>query len=190
MNAAARPWVRIVFYCMSILAFIFAFIFFMRMMEDQSANEKLRTHGVVSRALVIEKKEDTLVREGRRGRTTSTEIQVLRVRHVKKSPVKYADFPSTVAEADLPAAPPAVEGVSDEVDYGGIMWVSAELYERTNVGDMLTVVNTPWDADSPELISDVHAFDGGASYHSGIAISLVLTIVFGVVGWWIGRAPR
>jgi hypothetical protein len=190
MNAAARPWVRIVFYCMSFLALIFAFIYFMRIIEEDGDNMRLRNQGVVSRALVVEKKLDTLVREGRRGRSTSTDLNVLRVRHVKKSPVKYADFPSKVAEADLPVAPPKTEGVADDLDYGGIMWVTAEVYARTNVGDMLTVVNTPFDPESPVLVSDVRTFDGGASYYPWIGLSLGLTVVFGFIGWWIGRAPR
>lgn len=190
MNAAARPYVRIVFYCLALLAAIFAFIFFMRMMEETSKFEKLRTHGVVSRALVVEKKLDTLIRERRRGNDTRTDINVVRVRFVPKSTVAYADFPSKVAEADLPSAPPMAEGAMDDGTYGGVMWVTTELYERTNVGDMLTVVNTPWDSSSPVLAEEVRTFDGGVSFQPYIAISLVMTVVFGVIGWWIGRAPR
>jgi hypothetical protein len=190
MNAAARPYVRIVFYCLAILAFIFAFIFFMRMMEETSKFDKLRTHGVVSRALVVEKKLDTLVRERRRGNDTRTDINVVRIRHVPTSTIAYADFPSKVAEADLPSAPPLAEGAMDDGTYGGVMWVSTELYERTNVGDTLIVVNTPWDRQSPELVEDVRNFDDGASFQPYIAVSLVMMVVFGAIGWWIGRAPR
>jgi hypothetical protein len=190
MNAAARPYARIVFYCLAILAAIFAFIFFMRMMEETGNIDKLRNQGVVSRAVVVEKKLDEMVIEGRRGRSRSSDLNVIRVRHVPKSEVKYADFPSKVPEADLPIAPPKSDDIMDESNYGGIMFVTAAVYERTNVGDMLTVVNTPWDKNSPELVEDVRSFDGGASFQPYIAISLVMTAVFGVIGWWIGRAPR
>jgi hypothetical protein len=131
-----------------------------------------------------------LVVEGRRGRSRSSDLNVIRVRHVPKSEVKYADFPSKVSEADLPVAPPETGDALKDSDYTGIMFVTKEVYERTNAGDMLTVVNTPWDKNAPELVEDVRNFDDGASFQPYIGISLVLTVVFGVIGWWIGRAPR
>lgn len=188
MNAVARPWIGLCFKLMAVLALIFAFMFFMRMQEDQSENDKLRNQGVVSRALVIEKKEDTTTTHmsgmTRRssGSTTENDIWVLRVRHVPKSDVKYADFPAKVKEADLPVAPELTGDPMTDSANSGIMWVSEEFYNSTKVGDMLTVVNTPWDSDSPVLASEVEAFDP-APYYPKMAIALFLTGLF----WWIGR---
>jgi hypothetical protein len=188
MNAVARPWIGLCFKLMAVLAAIFAFIFFMRMMDDQSANDKLRNHGVVSRALVTEKEKDTVtsqnsgLRRRSTGSQTENDIWVLTVRHVPKSTVKYADFPSKVKEADLPVAPPLTGNSMKDSGNIGIMWVPAELYEKTNVGDVLTVVNTPWDSESPVLVSDVEAFDASV-YYPRMAIALLLTLLF----WFIGR---
>lgn len=194
MNAVARPWIGLVFKLLAVLAAIIAFIFFMRMMDDKSANEKLREHGVVSRALVTEKKKDELVSthsSGRRGNssyTTTSDLWVLHIRHVPKSTVRYADFPAKVQEAALPVAPPVTGDPLKDSAHGGVMFVPAELYEKTSVGDMLTVVNTPWDAESPVLVADVEAFDGGASYYPGMAISLLLMLVFWLIGRRISKA--
>lgn len=188
MNAIARPWIGLCFKLLAVLALIFAFIFFMKMQEEQSENDKLRNQGVVSRALVVEKTQDQIERthaSGRRNRSTTTtksDIWVLSVRHVPKSTVKYADFPSRVKEADLPVAPPLTGDPMKDSEYGGVIWVPVELYNSTKVGDMLTVANTPWDRESPRLVAEVEAFDASIFYPR-IAIALVLTVLF----WLIGR---
>lgn len=195
MNAVARPWIGLCFKLLAVLAAIFAFIFFMRMMEDQSANQKLREHGVVSRALVTDKKKDELVSthsSGRRGNSsysTTTDLWVVHVRHVPKSTVKYADFPAKVKEADLPVAPPVTGDPLKDSEHIGVMFVPVELYDKTKVGDMLTVVNTPWDSSEPVLVSEVEAFDGGASYYPRMAIALVLMLAFWLIGRRISKAP-
>lgn len=194
MNAVARPWIGLCFKLMAVLAAIIAFIFFMRMMDDQSANQKLREHGVVSRALVTDKKKDELVSthsSGRRGNssyTTTSDLWVLHIRHVPKSTVKYADFPAKVKEDELPVAPPVTGDSQKDSENLGVMFVPVELYDKTKVGDMLTVVNTPWDAESPVLVADVEAFDGGASYYPGMAISLLLMLAFWLIGRRISKA--
>lgn len=195
MNAAARPWIGIVFKCLCAIALIFAFIFFMRMQEEQSMYDKLRGQGVVSRALVTEKSQDQIERQGsgigRRssGSTSSTDIYVLTVRHVPKSPVRYADFPAKVKEADLPVAPaPSGDPMKDSENLG-IMWVPADVYEQIEVGELLTVANTPWDSTSPVLVSEVEAFDASV-YYPRMAIAMVLAVLFGVIGWRIGRGAR
>lgn len=188
MNAIARPWIGLCFKLMAVLALIFAFIFFMRMMDDQSENDKLRNQGVVSRALVTAKEKDQTttqtsgLRRRSSGSTTTNDIWVLSVRHVPKSTVKYADFPSKVKEADLPVAPPVTGDSMKDMGNGGVMWVTEEFYNKTKVGDMLTVVNTPWDSESPVLVSEVEAFDPSL-YYPKMAIALVLMLLF----WFIGR---
>lgn len=188
MNAVARPWIGLCFKLLALLALIFAFIFFMKMMEEQSANDKFRNQGVVSRALVTEKEQDKITRQNsglsRRssGSTTESDIWVLMVRHVPKSSVKYADFPSKVSEADLPVAPALSGDPMKDSEHLGVMWVPVEIYEKTKVGDMLTVVNTPWDSSAPVLVSEVEAFDASVFYPR-IAIALLLTLLF----WFIGR---
>lgn len=188
MNAIARPWIGLCFKLLALLALIFAFIFFMKMQEEQSGNDKLRNQGVVSRAVVTEKEQDTITRQnsgiGRRssGSTTKNDIWVLTVRHVPKSTVKYADFPSKVKEADLPVAPPLTGDPMKDSGNIGIMWVPQEFYDKTKVGDMLAVANTPWDSSSPVLVSEVEAFDASVFYPR-MAIALFLTLLF----WFIGR---
>lgn len=195
MNAVARPWIAIVFKCLCAIALIFAFIFFMRMQEEQSKYDKLRGQGVVSRALVTEKSQDEIERQnsgiGRRssGSTTATDIFVLMVRHVPKSPVKYADFPSKVKETDLPVAPPLSGDPMKDSENLGVMWVPADVYEGIEVGDMLTVANTPWDSSSPVLVSEVEAFDASV-YYPRMAIAMVLAVLLGLIGWRIGRGAR
>ena len=186
MNASARPWVVICLYCVSALALIGAFVFFMRMQEDQSANSKLRSYGVVSRALVVEKKEDTTVVEQRRGRSRTVEYKILIVRHVPLSTVKFADFPSKTPEAALPVAPPLTGNPMADSKFGGVMFVPAQVYEKTRVGDRLTVVNTPWDREEPVLVSEVNAFKGG-EYYPHIAGLLVLVVVSGAAGLALRR---
>lgn len=188
MNARARPRIGLCVKLLALLALIVAFVFFMRMQEEQSANDKLRNQGVVSKALVIEKAKDSLttqhsgLRRKSSGYSTETDLWVLTVRHVPKSTVAYADFPARVKEADLPAAP-AVTGdpMRDSANLG-VMWVSQEVFEGVKVGDVLTVVNTPWDSESPVLVAEVEAFDP-APFYPGIALSLILAAVFAAIGW-------
>lgn len=193
MNAIARPWIGLCFKLMAVLALIFAFIFFMKMQEEQSANDKLRQYGVVSRALVTEKSQDTITSQhsglSRRssGYQTESDIWVLRVRYVPKSTVKYADFPSKVKEADLPVAPALTGDSTKDSGHSGIMWVPVEVYNKVKVGDMLTVANTPWDSDSPVLVSDVEAFDASVFYPR-MAIALVLTLLLWLIGRRISKA--
>lgn len=188
MNAVARPWIGLCFKLMALLAAIFAFVFFMRMQEEQSANDKLRGQGVVSRALVTAKEQDqTTTRHSgltRRssGYTTTNDIWVLSVRHVPKSTVKFADFPAKVKEADLPVAPPLTGDPMKDSGSGGVMWVSQDLYDKVKEGDMLTVVNTPWDSESPVLVAEVNAFDP-SPFYPRMAIALALMVLF----WLIGR---
>jgi hypothetical protein len=188
MNAIARPWIGLCFKLMAVLALIFAFIFFMRMMDDQSENDKLRNQGVVSRALVTAKEKDQTttqtsgLRRRSSGSTTTNDIWVLSVRHVPKSTVKYSDFPSKVKETDLPVAPALTGDPMKDMGNGGVMWVTEEFYSKTKVGDMLTVVNTPWDSESPVLVSEVEAFDP-SPYYPKMALALVLMLLF----WFIGR---
>lgn len=195
MNAVARPWIGLCFKLMALLAAIIAFVFFMRMQEDQSANDKLRGQGVVSRALVTAKEQDqTTTRHSgltRRssGYTTTNDIWVLSVRHVPKSTVKFADFPAKVKEADLPVAPPLTGDPLKDSGHGGVMWVSKELYDKVKVGDLLTVVNTPWDSESPVLVAEVEAFDP-SPYYPRMAISLALMVLFWLVGRRIGKSVQ
>ena len=72
MNAAARPWIAIVFKCLAVLALIFAFVFFMRMQEEQSLTDRYRSEGTVSRAIITDKEVDTVRYEGRRGLARGT----------------------------------------------------------------------------------------------------------------------
>jgi hypothetical protein len=189
MNNTVSRWVGLVFKCLAALALIFAFVFFMRMQEETSKYGHLRNEGVVSRAVVTGKETDKMVTSRRGGRSSSVDLQVLHVRHVPKSTVKFADFGTTTKEADLPIAPPVTGEVLKDMAYGGVMFVPRELYDRTKVGDLLTVVNTPYDPGEPVLVSDVQAFDPSV-YHPRMAIAAVLAVLFGLIGWVIGRRAR
>jgi hypothetical protein len=195
MNAVARPWIGLCFKLMALLAAIFAFVFFMRMQEEQSENDGYRNQGVVSRALVTAKERDkTTTRHSgltRRssGYTTQNDIWVLMIRHVPKSTVKFADFPAKVKEADLPVAPPLTGDPMKDMENGGVMWVSQELYDKARPGDMLTVVNTPWDSTSPVLVSEVNAFDP-SPFYPRMAIALALMVLFWLIERRISKASQ
>jgi hypothetical protein len=187
MNAMARPWIGLVFKCLSILAAIFAFTFFMRMDEDRSRVNNYRESGTVSRAVVTEMKLDKIVYEGRRGRTRSENVQYLFVRFDPDSKVKYADFPVKVQEADLPLAPALTGDSAKDGKYLDIMSVPRDLYDRTKLGDVLTVVDAPFSGYGPELVSDIRAFDPAEAYPK-MAIALALALMLWLIGWRISKA--
>jgi hypothetical protein len=187
MNAIARPWIGLVFKCLAALALIVAFIFFMRMQDEQSFVDRYREDGTVSRAVVTEMSLDTVVYEGRRGRTRTSEIQVLSVRFNPESTVKYADLPGATADAELPGPPPLTGDIAKDSRFGEVIWVSREVYDRTKVGDSFIVVDTPYSGDGPELVEDIRDFDP-STFYPGIAIALVMMLVFAVIGWRISRA--
>lgn len=197
LNAAARPWVGIALKCLSVLALIIAFIFFMRMQEEQSVVARYQKEGVVSRAIVTDMHLDKMIHEdssrsGRRrsgtDRTRATDLQVLHVRFVPKSTVKYADYPAKVREADLPTAPALSGNVMADSEFGEVMFVPRPLYDRTNVGDMFVVVDTRFSGDGPRLISDIADFDA-SSHYAPIATALALTLILWLVAVRIGKAP-
>lgn len=90
-------------------------------------------------------------------------------------------------ETDLPVAPALTGDPMKDSANLGIMWVSKEVFDRTRAGDLLTVANTPWDADSPVLVAEVEAFDPSPAY-PGIAIALVLMLAFWMIGRRISKA--
>jgi hypothetical protein len=186
MNPVVRHWFGVVLYCLALLAAIFAFIFFMRMQEEQSIVDRYRAEGVVSRAVVVDKKQDQLVREGRRGRTTRQDIYVLTVRYVPKSTVRYADFPGQVSEADLPLPPAPSGDPMTDMEYGGVIWVPKDLFQTISPGDTLVVVDTRYSGDDPEPYASIAEFDPTV-FHPRIAIALAVMAVFGVLGLMVGR---
>lgn len=197
LNAAARPWVSIAFKCMAVLALIFAFIFFMRMQDEQSVVARYQKEGVVSRALVTGKHLDKMVHENGSpsgklrtgtGRTTTTALQVLHVRFVPKSTVKYAEYPTKVSEADLPMAPPLTGNIMTDSEFGEVMFVPRALYDSTNVGDMFVVVDTRFSGDGPRAISDIADFDERAFY-GPIAVALVLALLLLLAAIRIAKVP-
>jgi hypothetical protein len=182
MNTKAKQWVVILFNSLSVLAVLFSIIFFFRMDEESSKHKRFVEKGVVSRAVIMEKNLDKATYQGSRGKSRSVKLNVIRVRHVQKSLVKYADFPMKVQESELPKAPPPSGNSTIEMDYSGIMFVTDELYSRAKVGDVLTVVNTPYEPQAPVLIADVRAYSPNAFY-PGIGLSLLLAVCF----WFVGR---
>ena len=179
MNIAVRPLIGLVIKCAAALALIFAFVFFMRMQEEQSFTDRYRDKGTVSRAVVTGLETDELVRTGRKGRTRKTDIQVLSVRFNPKSTLAFRDYEDGV---EVPAAPPSTGGAAEDWQYEDVIWVTRDVYAKTKIGDSFLVVDTPYSSDGPELIEDIRSFDP-ASFYPGIAISLVLAVVLAAVGW-------
>lgn len=179
MNIAVRPLIGLVFKCAAAIALIFAFVFFMRMQEEQSFTDRYRKEGTVSRAVVTGMETDELVKRGRKGRTTRKEIQVLSVRFNPKSTLAFRDYEDGV---EVPAAPPSTGGAAEDWQYEDVIWVTRDVYEKTKIGDSFLVVDTPYSGDGPELIEDIRSFDP-ESFYPGIAISLVLAVVLAAVGW-------
>lgn len=177
MKSAAKPWIVLCVKCIAVLCFIGAFIAFMKLNERTSELHRLRTVGVVSRAVVTDKEVDTIRRQQRKGKSTTSEIRVLTVRHNPKSTIAYADMDTKVQEADLP--PPLPEGKDAPI---GIMHVGLDLYDQTNIGDVLTVVNTPYRPGGPELYTDIRDFTPDAHYQF-----MGLFGVLGVVFWLVAR---
>jgi hypothetical protein len=188
MNAVARPWIGLCFKLSAVLAVIFAFIFFMRMDEEQSRVNNYRNSGTVSKAVVVEKEKDTVttqssgLRRRSSGSTTENDIWVLTVRFDPKSTVKYVDYPSKVKEADLPKAPAITGDPKKDGEFVEVLWVSRDLYDKTKIGDTLTVVDAPFSGFGPELVSDIRDFDPSDAYPK-IAIALALALLL----WFIGR---
>lgn len=189
MNMDAKPWIKVVFNCLALLSAIFAFIFFMRMDEEQSKNNQFRNHGVVSRALVTDLERDEMVRELSRGRSRTTDLYVINVRHVPKSTVKFADFPDTVTEDKLPVAPPVTGNIMEDMDFNGVMFVPKAVYSSTKVGDYLNVVATPFDTGAPALVSEVQSFEA-SDYYPRIAIAVALAVAFFSIGLLFGKSAN
>lgn len=186
MNSAARPWIAIVFKCLAVLSLIFAFVFFMRMQEEKSLVDRYRTEGTVSRAIITDKEVDTVRYEGRRGRSRTEEWRMLWVRFDPESTVTYADFSATGSIGQLPG-PGELTGDPIADSHGAeIITVPSEVYDAATVGDRLVVVDTIYSGDGPLFYEEISEFDP-ASFYPGMALSLALMVVFGVIGWLIGR---
>ncbi|MXO71967.1 hypothetical protein [Alteraurantiacibacter buctensis] len=186
MNSAARPWIALFFKCAAALALIFAFVFFMRMQEEQSVVDRYRAEGTVSRAIITDKQVDTVRYEGRRGRSRTEEWRMLWIRFDPDSTVKYADYPASVSEAQLPG-PDALSGDPVADNQGvEIITVPPAVYDAAQVGDSLVVVDTFYSSDGPLFHAEIRDFDP-ASFYPGIGISLALMVVLGLIGWRIGR---
>jgi hypothetical protein len=186
MNSAARPWIALVFKCLAALALIFAFVFFMRMQDEQSLTDRYRAEGTVSRAIITDKEVDTVRYEGRRGRSRTEEWRMLWVRFDPESTVKYADFPATVSVEQLPGPNELTGDPVADSQGAEIITVPPEVYDSATVGDRLVVVDTIYSSDGPLFYEEIRDFDP-ASFYPGMAISLALMVVFGLIGWLIGR---
>ncbi|MCB2065573.1 MAG: hypothetical protein KDE15_02910 [Erythrobacter sp.] len=188
MNPVARPWIGLVVKCLAALALVFAFVFFMRMQEEQSDVERYRSEGTLSRAEVTGRVTDQMVYSGRAGRSRSEDLQVLQVRFVPESPVRYADFPGTASLDDLPLPPaPSGDPLADS-QFSDVIFVTRAVFDATQVGDVLTVVDTRYSGDGPEFYDDIRDFDP-ATYYPRIAIALLLGLAFAILAWRIGKAP-
>lgn len=187
MSATVRTIVSIALYLLAFLALIGAFIVFMRMQEDASDIERLRTHGVVSRAVVTEKQRDkidrTMPSSSRKSaaHTVSTPIYVLTVRFEPHSSVRFDEYDDKVDPETLPSAPAPTGQVASDGRYIGVMWVSDTVFESTPVGDTLVVVSSPFNRNTPRLATEVKAFDNRKSY-PWIAGFLLLGVAFGLFG--------
>jgi hypothetical protein len=171
-QALVRYWWGVCLKCLAALAFIGVLAAFLKLQNRQSELRRLRNEGVVSRAVVTEKDVDTVTTKTRRGGSSSYEVRTLRVRHNPKSPVKFADVGTKVPEADLP--PP----LPDDRDAPmGFIRVDDALFEKTQVGDVLTVVNTPYSPNSPEFYTDVRDFSA-AGHYQFMALCAGLTVGF------------
>ena len=173
-QALVRYWWGVCLKCLAALAFIGVLGAFLKLQDRQSELRRLRNEGVVSRAVVTEKDVDTVTTKTRRGGSSSYEVRTLRVRHNPKSPVKFADVGTKVPEADLP--PPLPDDRDAPI---GFIRVDTALFEKTQVGDVLTVVNTPYSPNSPEFYTDVRDFSAAGHYQfmalcAGLAVGFYM----------------
>jgi hypothetical protein len=173
-QALVRYWWGVCLKCLAALAFIGVLGAFLKLQDRQSELRRLRNEGVVSRAVVTEKDVDTVTTKTRRGGSSSYEVRTLRVRHNPKSPVKFADVGTKVPEADLP--PPLPDDRDAPI---GFIRGDTALFEKTQVGDVLTVVNTPYSPNSPEFYIDVRDFSAAGHYQfmalcAGLAVGFYM----------------
>ena len=173
-QALVRYWWGVCLKCLAALAFIGVLGAFLKLQDRQSELRRLRNEGVVSRAVVTEKDVDTVTTKTRRGGSSSYEVRTLRVRHNPKSPIKFADVGTKVPEADLP--PPLPDDRDAPI---GFIRVDTALFEKTQVGDVLTVVNTPYSPNSPEFYTDVRDFSAAGHYQfmalcAGLAVGFYM----------------
>ncbi|MDF7775412.1 hypothetical protein P1X14_09150 [Sphingomonas sp. AOB5] len=193
MRKAGKLWGFVV-KLMALLALIGAFIAFMRMQEDVSLYDKLKTQGHVSRAIIESKNIEEIERRmpGTRrrtsGTTTTSEVQFLQFRFDKKSTVTFADFAS--GKAGEAALPPVPARTGDPVEDGkafGISRVSRGTYDKAQVGATVVVANVPWNPDSPVLVEEINSFTP-AGYYPWIGGLVFLAIVLWLLGRRIGKA--
>jgi hypothetical protein len=186
MNAVARPWIGLCFKLMALLAAIFAFHLFHAMDEDRSPESATTRFRHRITGVVTEMKLDKVVYEGRRGRTRSQDVQYLFVRFDPDSKVKYADFPDKVKEADLPSAPALTGDPAKDGKYVELMSVPRALYDRTKVGDVLTVVDAPFSGFGPERFPISAASIPAKPIQDGDCLALALLLW--LIGWRISKA--
>ncbi len=193
MNAAARPWIGLVFKCLAVLALIFAFIFFMNMMNEQSRVDKYKQDGSVFQAVVHDMAEGEVTNRtggiGRRssGSTTTYDVYYLLVYLSEDRRVPFAAYPGKVSAADLPVPDKLTGDPVQDSKFSHIMKVTKERYDATKVGDKFVVVDRIYSGEDPEFFEAIRDFDQSI-YYPRIAIALALTLLFGVVGWRIGKA--
>lgn len=188
MNAAARPWIGLVFKCLAVLALVFAFIFFMNMMNEQSKIDHYRQDGYVSRAIVYDTAEGEVTNRtsgiGRRssGSTQSYDVYYLLVYLSDDRSVVYADYPDKVSEAKLPTADKLTGDRLKDDKFSHIMKVTKERFDATKIGDRFVVIDRIYSGEDPEFYETIRDFDQSI-YYPRIAIALALTLLF----WLIGR---
>ena len=93
------------------------------------------------------------------------------------------DRPVLTRPVELPplTGDPVVDGSA--VD---IIMVPRSVYDAAKIGDSFVVVDTIYSGDGPEVIDDIRDWDA-AVFYPRIAIALVLTLLFAVIGWRMGR---
>jgi hypothetical protein len=84
-------------------------------------------------------------------------------------------------------APPVTGNTMSDGQYAGVMLVSDHLFAAIAVGDILTVVNTPFNRSAPRLVSEVRGFDPTSTY-AWIMASLLLSLLFAGVAMRISKA--
>lgn len=173
---------RLIFKCLAVLALIGVIGSLLLMNDKSNEMKRYRNEGAVSRALVLDKNESRSVTVNNRGKRSVTGGYYLHIVHNPKSPVRYADVGEKVKEADIPAESAARSGGST-----GSVKVKEEVFARTNKGDILTVVNTPYDPSFPKLLQDVRDFTPTLYYLWAAGFGVLAIALWLLAGRWAKR---
>ncbi|MEO9635286.1 MAG: hypothetical protein ABJ360_14920 [Roseobacter sp.] len=169
-----KAYLGLIFKCMAGLALIGVIAVFFVMQGVEEERFRYINEGVVSKALVLDKAVDSYTLKNAKGKTAESSKNFVHIVHDPKSTVTYSELGKSVKEADLP--------VPKKDESTGVMDMDDTEFVMVQVGQVLTVVNTPYEPQNPWTLAKLRDYSP-ASYYLWMAIFGVLAVTF----WFTGR---